>query len=113
MAETRPLRAGIAGCGRIAGAFASPGASPIDLRAWTERGQWFIRVEDQGRGMAPEVLARAGEPFFTTKGAGEGMGLGLFLARTFAEQLGGGLTLSSAPGVGTQVEMSWPEVGHG
>jgi two-component system sensor histidine kinase RegB len=92
---------------------ASPDPSPIDLRAWKEGGLWVIRVEDKGRGMAPDVLARAGEPFFTTKGTGEGMGLGLFLAQTFAEQLGGGLTLTSAPGAGTQVELRWPEVLNG
>jgi len=92
---------------------ASPDNSPIDLRAWREGDQWVLRVADKGRGMSPDVLARAGEPFFTTKGTGEGMGLGLFLARTFAEQLGGGLTLTSAPGVGTQVELRWPEVRNG
>jgi len=92
---------------------ASPDPSPIDLRAWKEGDLWIIRVEDHGRGMAPEVLARAGEPFFTTKGTGEGMGLGLFLAKTFVEQLGGGLTLTSVPGAGTQVELRWPEVRNG
>jgi len=89
---------------------ASPDPSPIDLRVWKEADQWVLRVADEGRGMTPEVLARAGEPFFTTKGTGEGMGLGLFLARTFAEQLGGGLTLTSAPGTGTVVELRWPEI---
>jgi two-component system sensor histidine kinase RegB len=92
---------------------ASPDNSPINLRAWKEGDHWVLRVSDEGRGMAPDVLARAGEPFFTTKGTGEGMGLGLFLARTFAEQLGGGLTLTSTPGVGTQVELRWPEVRNG
>jgi two-component system, sensor histidine kinase RegB len=89
---------------------ASPDNSQIDLRAWKEGGQWIIRVEDKGRGMSPDVLARAGEPFFTTKGTGEGMGLGLFLARTFAEQLGGGLSLMSTQGEGTSVELRWPEI---
>ena len=92
---------------------ASPESCPIDLRAWKEGDQWILQVTDGGRGMSPEVLARAGEPFFTTKGTGEGMGLGLFLARTFAEQLGGGLTLASAPGAGTVVELRWPEVRNG
>ena len=50
-----------------------------------------VRVQDRGPGMAPEVLARAGEPFFTTKEPGRGMGLGLFLARAVAEKLGGSL----------------------
>ena len=50
-----------------------------------------------GRGMPPEVLARVGEPFFTTKVPGEGMGLGLFLTRALAEQLGGEFHITSRP----------------
>jgi len=63
-------------------------------------------------GMTPEVLARAGEPFFSTRAPGTGMGLGLFLARTFAEQLGGGLTVASLPGQGTTATLTWPRVDH-
>ena len=51
--------------------------------------------------MDEATLARAGEPFFTTKAPGAGFGLGLFLARTFVEQWGGRFTLSSQPGHGT------------
>lgn len=69
---------------------------------------WVVRVEDEGTGMSPEVLARAGEPFFSTKGAG-GMGLGLFLARTFAEELGGELHLEARPSGGTVAAMRWTE----
>jgi CheY-like chemotaxis protein len=60
--------------------------------------------------MAPEVLARVSEPFFTTKPKGEGTGLGLAMARGFAEQSGGGLAIDSAPGRGTTVSVWLPRV---
>ena len=54
--------------------------------------------------MPPEVLARAGEPFYSTKEAGRGVGLGLFLARVFAERFGGSLTLHSEHGTTAVLE---------
>jgi two-component system sensor histidine kinase RegB len=65
-------------------------------------------VVDRGRGMSPEVLARVGEPFFTTKGPGEGMGLGLFLTRALAEQLGGEFHITSTPEHGTEARLELP-----
>ncbi|MFN0060910.1 MAG: ATP-binding protein [Myxococcaceae bacterium] len=67
-----------------------------------------IAVVDEGDGMAPSVLAHAGEPFFSTKPPGEGMGLGLFLARALMEQLGGSLSLDSTPGRGTTACLELP-----
>jgi two-component system sensor histidine kinase RegB len=58
--------------------------------------------------MPAEILSRAGEPFFTTKDPGEGMGLGLFLTHTLAEQLGGALELKSTPGEGTSATLQLP-----
>nr|WP_257720590.1 ATP-binding protein [Lysobacter antibioticus] len=67
-----------------------------------------ISVTDTGRGMAPEILARAMEPFFTTKEAGRGSGLGLSMAYGFAKQSGGHLRIDSTLGYGTRVALFLP-----
>ena len=67
-----------------------------------------VEVIDCGRGMTPEESARAGEPFFTTKPSGAGLGLGLFLVRSFADQMGGTLRWRSVPGQGTSVVLELP-----
>ncbi len=67
-----------------------------------------IVVVDQGQGMTPDEVARAGEPFFTTKPQGVGTGLGLFVARSTVEQLGGSLALASVPGAGTTATLVLP-----
>ncbi len=92
---------------------ASPAGAKVQLRAAADE-EWIrVTVKDQGRGMPPEILARVGEPFFTTKSPGEGMGLGLFLTRALAEQLGGAFTITSAPGSGTEARIDLPAVGAG
>jgi signal transduction histidine kinase/ActR/RegA family two-component response regulator len=68
-----------------------------------------ITVTDTGRGMDAATLARASEPFFTTKGVGKGTGLGLSMAHGFAAQSGGTLTLTSELNVGTSAEIWLPE----
>jgi PAS domain S-box-containing protein len=67
-----------------------------------------LSVADTGCGMDDATLARAIEPFFSTKGIGKGTGLGLSMVHGLASQLGGALTLSSAPGLGTNVELWLP-----
>ncbi|MEQ1887202.1 MAG: ATP-binding protein [Bryobacteraceae bacterium] len=65
-------------------------------------------VRDHGKGMTPETLRRICEPFHTTKAPGKGMGLGTFLARILAEQLGGSLTYESAQNRGTTATFELP-----
>jgi PAS domain S-box-containing protein len=67
-----------------------------------------VDVRDSGVGMDAATLARATEPFFTTKGVGKGTGLGLSMADGVAGQSGGRLVVHSAPGQGTTVEMWLP-----
>lgn len=64
-----------------------------------------IEVRDEGAGMPTEVLRRAGEPFYTTKAPGAGLGLGLFLVRVFAERSGGTLEFESGDGTTAILEV--------
>jgi PAS domain S-box-containing protein len=68
-------------------------------------------VIDNGAGMAPEVLRRATEPFFTTKGPGTG--LGLAMVHGFVQQSHGRLEIESTPGGGTTVHMTFPVADDG
>ena len=68
----------------------------------------MIEVADNGCGMDAATLARASEPFFTTKRLGLGTGLGLSMAYGFARQSGGGIMIQSQPGQGTTVQMVLP-----
>lgn len=68
-----------------------------------------LSVADTGSGMEETTLARAIEPFFSTKGIGKGTGLGLSMVHGLASQLGGALTIQSRPGLGTNVELWLPQ----
>jgi PAS domain S-box-containing protein len=81
-------------CGR------NPGLAPGEYVA--------LSVADTGTGMAADVLARAREPFFTTKPLGKGNGLGLSMVYGFAKQSGGHLHIDSTPGEGTTVSIYLP-----
>ncbi|MGB5812004.1 MAG: ATP-binding protein [Polyangiales bacterium] len=68
-----------------------------------------LRFGDEGCGMSPEVQAKAIDPFFTTKGSGDRMGLGLFLAHTLVDSLGGRLAIDSTVGHGTTIRVFLPQ----
>jgi PAS domain S-box-containing protein len=70
-----------------------------------------ITVKDTGAGMPPEILARAFEPFFSTKSVGQGSGLGLAMVYGFARQSGGTAQIESSPGAGTTVSLYLPRAG--
>ena len=84
----------------------------VEIAVTTSATSLAFSVRDTGRGMDEATLARAGEPFFTTKPVGAGFGLGLFLARTFIEQGGGQFSLQSQPGLGTVAAVSFTAHGH-
>jgi PAS domain S-box-containing protein len=67
-----------------------------------------VEVADTGVGITPETLARIFDPFFTTKEAGKGSGLGLAVATTLAEALGGALTVESKVGAGSRFRLWLP-----
>jgi two-component system, sensor histidine kinase RegB len=95
---------------------ASPNGEEVTVEADVTReavAMLTLTVRDRGCGMAPDVQARAGEPFFTTKPPGQGLGLGLFLARSLAEQLGGRCSIDSWPSRGTTARMFLPLEVHG
>ena len=67
-----------------------------------------LTVRDRGSGMDAQTLARAADPFFTTKGVGKGTGLGLSMIHGFARQIGGVLHLESREGIGTDAHIWLP-----
>jgi two-component system sensor histidine kinase RegB len=101
--------------GVIRNAFdASPPDSQVIVRVREERAGLALHVVDRGSGMPPEVVARIGEPFFTTKEPGQGMGLGLFLAKNVLNRLGGELQFHSVTGEGTTaiIYLPWSTQGE-
>ncbi|MBA4099018.1 MAG: hybrid sensor histidine kinase/response regulator [Rhodospirillum sp.] len=68
----------------------------------------LLSVKDNGAGMDDDTLARASEPFFTTKGVGKGTGLGLAMVKGFVEQSGGRFVIRSERGRGTTAELWLP-----
>lgn len=85
----------------------SPGGT-LTVRLVADGTRARVEFSDEGSGIAPEHLARLGEPFFTTKEGGTG--LGLAIAHRIAERHGGSLLIEGAPGIGATVRVSLPLV---
>lgn len=83
-------------------------APPVTLEVSADGDRVRFVVRDAGPGIPSDVRARIGEPFFTTKPPGQGMGLGLFLADAFARQCGGSFAIESSDGRGTTVALTLP-----
>ena len=88
-------------------------AEPPCIRIGTRAADGGIHVSlrDNGHGMAPEVLAKAFEQSFTTKPAGRGRGIGLYLCKALMEEAGGRIELASTPGKGTTASLFLPLAG--
>jgi two-component system, sensor histidine kinase RegB len=86
----------------------SADGQPIAITAEIVDHHARFTVADSGSGMSAETLNRLGEPFFTTKAPGKGIGLGIFLARVFVERMHGKLVFESNPGHGTTAVLELP-----
>lgn len=84
------------------------GGARVRVAAVPEPGRLVIVVDDNGPGLPEEVRARLFEPFVTTRPAGEGTGLGLYVSQTIARELGGALELLDRPGGGTRARLVLP-----
>ncbi|MBI5408983.1 MAG: HAMP domain-containing protein [Nitrospirae bacterium] len=80
----------------------------LTIRTGLDNGFCVISFEDTGKGMPPEVMANVFEPFITTKGVGEGTGLGLSVSKGIVEQHGGIIDVDSKVGVGTTFRIKLP-----
>lgn len=84
---------------------ASPDRETVTIDAFCKDSKAIIQVTDRGRGIPAEIMARVGTPFFTTKT--DGIGLGLIVTKRIVESMGGKLEISSKPGQGTKVVISF------
>jgi len=85
-------------------------ASPdvVEVKSRWSATEWSIEIRDRGAGILPEVAPRAGHAFVTTKAPGEGLGVGLVLANTTIERLGGRIRLFNRDGGGALTQVSLP-----
>ncbi len=92
---------------------ASAPADVVSVNVVEASGRLCIEVSDRGCGMEATVLARAFEPFFTTRSASGGSGLGLAVCRDLVADLGGTIDIDSVPAVGTRVRVALPLTARG
>jgi CheY-like chemotaxis protein len=84
------------------------GVLPVSGNQLTPGSYLKLRVSDTGHGMEPAVRERIFDPYFTTKGVGEGSGLGLAVVHGIVKRLDGAISVESAPGDGTAFEIYIP-----
>jgi two-component system sensor histidine kinase RegB len=87
---------------------ASAPSGVVEVTLRTSPTEWLLTISDSGHGMKPETLERIGDPFFTTKEPGHGMGLGIFLTQNVLRRLGGELHFESRIGSGTLATVRLP-----
>jgi two-component system sensor histidine kinase RegB len=92
---------------------ASEPAQAVILNSNIERNpngaqSWQLIIDDQGAGLSDEVLRRIGEPFFTTKEVGKGMGMGVFLTRNVIQGIGGSIRFERRSPCGTRCIVEIP-----
>ena len=84
------------------------GVGRIHIRSWADAEGIHVSLQDNGRGMPPEVMAKIFDPFFTTKPVGQGTGLGLSISYKIVQDHGGQIRVASEPGRGTRFLISLP-----
>ena len=84
------------------------GVGRIQIRSWVDAQGVHVSLQDNGRGMPPEVLAKIFDPFFTTKPVGQGTGLGLSISFKIIQDHGGLIRVASEPGRGTRFLIRLP-----
>lgn len=87
---------------------ASTANTQVHVAIESKQEGWNITIRDQGEGMEPQTLQRVGEPFFTTKEPGQGMGMGVFLSRNVIGRLSGTMRFESVVGQGTSCFIHLP-----